>query len=402
MRERAEVLDDYAWELYNAHRFREAVGAGRQAVRLYAQLGDAVAVGLCLVRLSRHLFMAGETDQAEECVQRAVTILEPTGDEPALAGALLYRGAILALTDDPGRAAEILVRARDLAARSDRLDLAALALNYLGIARTELGDPGGLRLLRESIAASMDERRRVRRARLCNLAELLGRDGRLEELVSCVEEGLRFARERGFWSHAYNLEVHRCVVLALRGDLEGALTGLRALVEDVDDPGMLYAYSVPWLGRVLARRGDRAAGEMLAAAWDEARRQRLLLGLAYAGLALTEWAWLGTSPKSRAASRPNCFRAPSIRVALLSVPSCCATSRAPACPPSRSPAARSRGVPGCVATGVRQPRAGRRRETRTSRPSSSPDPVIRRPPSRACAYSTAWAPAPRRRAPACG
>ena len=298
MRERAEVLDDYAWELYNAHRFREAVGAGRQAVRLYAQLGDAVAVGLCLVRLSRHLFMAGETDQAEECVQRAVTILEPTGDEPALAGALLYRGAILALTDDPGRAAEILVRARDLAARSDRPDLAALALNYLGIARTELGDPGGLRLLRESIAASMDERQYEYAARgYCNLAELLGRDGRLEELVSCVEEGLRFARERGFWSHAYNLEVHRCVVLALRGDLEGALTGLRALVEDVDDPGMLYAYSVPWLGRVLARRGDRAAGEMLAAAWDEARRQRLLLGLAYAGLALAEWAWLEDEPE---------------------------------------------------------------------------------------------------------
>ena len=58
-RERAAVLDDYGWELYNAHRFREAVDAGRAAAALYEQLGDPVAVAHCLVRVSRHLFMAG-------------------------------------------------------------------------------------------------------------------------------------------------------------------------------------------------------------------------------------------------------------------------------------------------------------------------------------------------------
>ena len=55
---------------------------------------------------------------------------------------------------------------------------------------------------------------------------------------------------------------------------------------------MLYAYSVPWLGRLLARTGDERAEELLAAAWEHARRQRLLLGVAYAGLAYVEWAWL--------------------------------------------------------------------------------------------------------------
>ena len=38
-RERAAVLDDYGWELYNAHRFREAVDAGRAAAALYEGLG---------------------------------------------------------------------------------------------------------------------------------------------------------------------------------------------------------------------------------------------------------------------------------------------------------------------------------------------------------------------------
>ena len=50
---------------------------------------------------------------------------------------------------------------------SGRPDLAALALNYLGIARVELGDPAGCELLRESIDGG-DRRApvRVRRARL--------------------------------------------------------------------------------------------------------------------------------------------------------------------------------------------------------------------------------------------
>ena len=297
-RDRAALFDGYGWELYNAHRFRDAVAAGREAAVLYEQLEDRVALGECLVRTSRHLFMAGETDEAERCARRSLAILGPAGDEAALAHASLYTGAILALTDDPLGAERLLGRARELAGRSRRPDLSALALNYLGITRTELGDPSGLALLRRSVEVAIAAHRHEYAARgYCNLAEMLGRRGRLDELAAVVGEGLRFARERGFWSHAYNLEVHRCVALVRRGRLDEAETGLRELVEGVDDPGMLYAYSVPWLGRVLARRGDPAAGEMLAAAWERALRQRLLLGVAYAGLAWAEWAWLAGEPE---------------------------------------------------------------------------------------------------------
>jgi DNA-binding CsgD family transcriptional regulator/tetratricopeptide (TPR) repeat protein len=295
--ERAGILDDYGWELYNGHRFREAVDASEEAARLYEQLGDQRAVGLCLVRASRHLFMAGETDAAEDSAARAVRILEGVGDDAALAHATLYRGAILALTDPSGRAVAVLERARRLARRSQRTDLAALCLNYLGIARVERGAPDGLQNVRDSIVVATTGGHHEEAARgYTNLAELLLRAGRLEELESCVLDGLAFTRERGFWSHAYNLEVHRCLLLLRRGEWDPAEEGLRRLVEDVDDPGMLYAYSVPWLGRLLARRGDPAAGGMLAGAWRQARRHRLLLGLAYAGIARVEWAWLAGRP----------------------------------------------------------------------------------------------------------
>ena len=112
-----------------------------------------------------------------------------------------------------------------------------------------------------------------------------------------MADGLAFTHERGFWSHAYNLEVHRCLLLLRRGDWDGAEEGLRGVVDAVDDPGMLFAYSVPWLGRLLARRGDPVAEGMLAAAWEQAQRHRLLLGLAYAGIARVEWAWLAGEPE---------------------------------------------------------------------------------------------------------
>jgi DNA-binding CsgD family transcriptional regulator/tetratricopeptide (TPR) repeat protein len=295
--DRAAVLDDYGWELYNAHRFREAIDAGNAAARLYEELGDRHALALCLVRISRHLFMTGETDAARRRVERAIEILEQTGDDAALAQALIYLGAILALTDNPPEARALLERAHDLAARTRRGDLEALCLNYLGIARYEAGDPGGLQAVRDSLAMALADGHHEGAARgYTNLAELLLRSGELDELERCVADGLTFTRERGFWSHAYNVEVHRCLLLLRRGDWDGAERGLRRLVGDVDDPGMLYAYSVPWLGRLLARRGDPAAGELLATAWEHARRQGLLIGLAYAGLARAEWAWLAGEP----------------------------------------------------------------------------------------------------------
>ena len=404
-RDRAALLDGYGWELYNAHRFRDAVAAGREAAGLYEQLGEPVALGECLVRTSRHLFMAGETDEAERCAIRALAILEPAGDEAALAHASLYTGAILALTDDPARAERLLERARELAELSGRPDLSALALNYLGIARTELGDPSGLALLRRSVEVAIAARRHEYAARgYCNLAEMLGRGGRLDELALVVDEGLRFARERGFWSHAYNLEVHRCVVLVRRGRLGEAESGLRELVEGVDDPGC----STPTACRGSAACSRAAATPRRATCSRRHGSAPSGSGCCSASPTPGSRGWSGRGwPASRrwpGAWPASCCRTRPIPAARRGGPSSCATSSAPAFPPSRSRAALSRGRRACAATGARRQPAGRRPATRTSRRSSSPGRASRSRPSRACASSTGSAPPPPQtgRASACG
>ncbi|MGH3980128.1 MAG: AAA family ATPase [Pseudonocardiaceae bacterium] len=302
--ERAALVDDYAWELHIAHRFSDAVTAGREAVVLRERVGEAVALGETLLRLSRHLYMAGDTDDAEAAIERAARVLEPTGSTPALASAATYRGAILALTGHPEEAVTALEHARGLAAEASRSELVALCLNYLGVARTDLGDPHGPQHLRDSLAAATANGDHESAARAyTNLAELLYRHGRWDELAGCLDDGLAFTRERGFWSHAYNLDVHGALLLMRRGDWGAAAERLRGLVEGADDPGMLYVYSVPSFARLRARRGDPDAEPLLDAAWERARRQRLPLGLAYAGIACVEWAWLTGRPERAAAVR---------------------------------------------------------------------------------------------------
>ncbi len=77
--------------------------------------------------------------------------------------------------------------------------------------------------------------------------------------------------------------------------------GCATLVEGVEEPGMLYVYSVPGSGRLLARQGDANAEAMLASRVASARgAQRSLLGVAYAGIAYVEWAWLSGRPAQAA------------------------------------------------------------------------------------------------------
>ena len=184
-----------------------------------------------------------------------------------------------------------------LADRAGRFDLVALCLNYEGLAETDIDVDHRIGLLRASIelAARHGADEAVARG-YTNLSEMLYRYARFAELEELLGDGLAFTDEHGFPSHAYNLNVHRCLLALRRGDWADAESGLEALVDQDDDPGMLAGHSRPPYGRLLARRGVAGSGQLLSLAWERALGQRSLLCLAYAGTALVEYAWLADHP----------------------------------------------------------------------------------------------------------
>jgi DNA-binding CsgD family transcriptional regulator/tetratricopeptide (TPR) repeat protein len=304
--ELARVVDEYAWELYNGHRYAQALAEAERAIELYRELEDQRGLGEALVRLSRHRYMVGDTTGAERAAEGALALLAADGreqtDPGVVAYAATYYGAVLALSDRPADGSAVLRRALRLADRAGRPDLVALACNYRSIADADLDEEQRLDLLRRSLALALELGSHEIAARAYNnLTELLYRYHRLDELDRVLTEGQQFVVARGFGSHAYDLAVHRCLLELRRGHWAPAADGLRRLVHGDADPGMLAVYSLPPYARLLARRGDPAAEQLLEQGWQRATQQRLLHGLAFAGTALMEWAWLNDRPDRAAA-----------------------------------------------------------------------------------------------------
>ena len=123
----------------------------------------------------------------------------------------------------------MLRRAGALARASQRMDLAVLCLNYIGIARVEARRPrrGSSRCATASRWPSPGAITRRPRAATPTWPSCCCASGAWTSSSAAWRDGLAFTRERGFWSHAYNLEVHRCLLLLRRGDWDGAEAGLR-------------------------------------------------------------------------------------------------------------------------------------------------------------------------------
>jgi DNA-binding CsgD family transcriptional regulator/tetratricopeptide (TPR) repeat protein len=289
----ARILVEYAWQLYAAYRFVEAVDVAERAAQIWDRLGDRVAFGEALVAVSRSRYMADQPGPARAAIEEAVRVLAGTGDTAAQAYAGTYHGAVLSLTDQFEAALEQLALAMKLAERSNRPDLVALCLDYVGWSRVALGDALGVDDLRSSLelARSITHYEYVARA-YTNLGEAYFHLRDHDALERCIADGVQYCTDHDLPAHAYSLQAHSAMLMMVRGDLEGSEELLRDLVASVPDAGQLARLTLPTLGRVLARRGSPEAEQVLDRAWAIALRGDALLSLAPAGLARIEWAWL--------------------------------------------------------------------------------------------------------------
>jgi DNA-binding CsgD family transcriptional regulator len=125
--------------------------------------------------------------------------------------------------------------------------------------------------------------------------------GRTDAVLDAVERGLAHTRERELGVYADQLLAHRYRCQVVRGEWAAAEAGLRRVVGHRDGgETMATRYSLPWLARLLVRRGAEDAAEVLAWALDFAARTDSPFELVPTLLAEAESAWLdGDTERAR-------------------------------------------------------------------------------------------------------
>jgi predicted ATPase/class 3 adenylate cyclase len=233
----------------------------RRAADLYLSAGDELGAAEALLDLSRYVSHRGDDAEELELMQEARRLVErhPPGRMSAF---LLQRDAGNAMM--AGRVAECLELAEAAIALANELGETALAesaLQFRGVARTELGDLGGLDDIRTSIELSLEAAQFARAGiGYLNLADATWSSIGAREGLELHETTQVFDESRGFrggvmWSKAESTWM--LFDLGRWDEIIAITDELGAVAEEIG-PGQARLLGLPYRALVLARRGDPA------------------------------------------------------------------------------------------------------------------------------------------------
>jgi class 3 adenylate cyclase len=264
----------------------------RRAADLYRSIGDELGAAEALLDLTRYVSYRGSDVEEREHLQEAQRLVErhPPGRVYVL---FLERKAGNDMM--AGRAAECLASADAVIAMANELGeggYAARALQYRGIARTDLGDLGGLDDLRESIERSLESAQAVLAGiGYLNLADATWHSIGARESLELHETTQAFDESRGLrggvmWSRA---ESTWMLFDLARWDEILAITDELAAVAEEVGAAQARLLGLPYRALVLERRGDSAGAgavveQLLPRARAAADLQLLVPALAVAAL----------------------------------------------------------------------------------------------------------------------
>jgi DNA-binding CsgD family transcriptional regulator/tetratricopeptide (TPR) repeat protein len=279
---------------YALSRFGEAARHAERAVGAWERMVDGpFDLGMVLLVSSRMHTMNGLPDHARAQIERAIALLTPFGPSRTLAYAYGMKGALETIEANCAEAVRWCRRSLAIADDLALADVTAHARIYLGLARIGLGDLEGLGDLHAAIDLA---RRGDHGDLLCrattNLATAMIWLGRHNEATAYLDLAEAAGREYGLDYILFHVLAGRSQVDIYRGRWDEAERRLRQQLKTDRDPAAMMTLPLALLGRILARRGDPAAADLIARAWELATRSRQAHRLAVAGTAVIEHAWL--------------------------------------------------------------------------------------------------------------
>jgi DNA-binding CsgD family transcriptional regulator/tetratricopeptide (TPR) repeat protein len=308
--DRAQLLEERAWTLYNLHRFDEAVAAAEQAVQLRADLGDEVAHGRALTVLSRMRFLANDPQLAIAAVEEAFSLLDGADDEEARVEGLVARASVYALVEHPADFAMKLTQeaVERTAALDRRPDLRSLALNYRAISQCAGGNTPDVADFHEAVRLALEGGHLELAARAwVNLSfELLLSREPSRAALPLLDEALAFLEDHDFPSYVFDVRARQAAIGFATGHWDEAERELHALRATTEQRGLIDLIALETLARLAVRRGDDDADAVLDEVWDLARRSEAAPYVGLIGVIRLEQAWLDgrTDAERRLAELP--------------------------------------------------------------------------------------------------
>ena len=289
---KADLLERGAHEVYLIDHFDEAIAWFQDAVGLRRGLGDVLAEGDAMRRLSTVRRCGGRRVEARVAGEGAVALLEtlPKGPELAAAYGNMAMLAMNASELDVGSGAAH--QALDLARACGDRGAEMYSLNTLGMLRLLAGDDDGLQSLEQSLEIALAEGRdeHVGRAYV-HLADIAQRHRRYDLIDRYYADAAEYCNDHGMVLWGRYLHVYFARTELDRGRWTEAIA---AIPKSVDAPGTPLARidAVVVIGLVRARRGDPGHWSALDEAQLLANRSGELQWVAPVTAARAEAAWL--------------------------------------------------------------------------------------------------------------
>jgi DNA-binding winged helix-turn-helix (wHTH) protein/tetratricopeptide (TPR) repeat protein len=256
-----ELRVGHAYERYLIGDMATAESESRRAVSDAEEIGDDQLLVRALSTQSRVLHWWD--GRARLAAQRAIELLGDDGPPELEAVACVNLASDLVLADRHTEAAPFTERALHAARRAGRQDLESLTLVYRATAKAWLGDPEGELELIEAIELAEQLRAWEYAARGCiNLVGMLFRQGRLGETPPWIERAVTNSEEGEFLMGLGRSRSLRSGLWLYQGHFDEAERELRDLTRG-NDPTSVSWLPLSLLGRVLARRSDPEADDVI-------------------------------------------------------------------------------------------------------------------------------------------
>jgi class 3 adenylate cyclase/tetratricopeptide (TPR) repeat protein len=225
---------------------------------LFLKAGDELGAAEALLDVSRFATYRGSDAEEQEHLERARRLLErhPPGRVFALYLGRRAGGEMMA-----GKAAECVASSDAAIAMAKEFgldDLVAKTLQYRGVARTELGDPGGLDDLRESLELLKGESAVATGICHLNLADATWMSVGAEEGLDLHRATQAFAESRGLRGSFWWSRSESTWMLFDLGRWDDLLATVDEVAAASGELGGLQAVELglPYQALVMARRGD--------------------------------------------------------------------------------------------------------------------------------------------------